>query len=127
MAQPKNSDRKADETPAATLSMVASNVPETPKETPKICTQCKGPLNTTGYPLWCQSCRNAYQREQRALANYRMDVRSFAAGAQEMREKLAAMFEQTGSAVYSAREVALIIRRTEPPKLLGVADSESST
>lgn len=81
------------------------------------CSSCKAPLDTTGLPKWCRECRNRWQRERRALENYRIDARSHAQGAREMKEMLAKMFDATGTAVYSAREVAGLIRRMDTPRL----------
>ena len=89
------------------------------------CSSCKGPLDTKGLPKWCKDCRARWQRERRALENYRIDARSHAQGAREMKEMLAKMFDATGTAVYSAREVAALIRRMDNPKLLSPSNGDS--
>ena len=89
------------------------------------CSSCKGPLDTKGLPKWCKDCRARWQRERRALENYRIDARSHAQGAREMKEMLAKMFDATGTAVYSARDVAALLRRMDNPKLLSPSNGYS--
>lgn len=87
-----------------------------------LCSRCTEPLDTTGSPTWCKSCRANYQREYKALRAEMTESRGYAAGVSAMRAYLAAQFAKLGSGGFTASEVAALIRQSQGPD----ADSRST-
>lgn len=77
--------------------------------------ECPNILDTTGYPKWCSACRNQYQKDYRALAAQMTETRGFAAGVTAMRWAVAQYFVAFGKAVFSASEVAEMVRKLPGP------------
>lgn len=96
---------------------VASHPGRTPEETPQQCTKCDQLLDTTGYPLWCKSCRAKHKREYEATKKEMQESRGYCAGMSAMREYLASKFQQYGSAgSFTGYEIAATIRQCAGPR-----------
>jgi hypothetical protein len=80
------------------------------------CSRCNGDLDTTGYPLWCKSCRAAHKREYEATKKEMQESRGFAAGQNAMRHYLAQQFDRYGSqGSFTGMEIARIILQSRGP------------
>ena len=79
------------------------------------CTKCNGPRDTTGYPKWCRKCRAANKRECEKARKDMLESKGFVEGREEMREHLAAGFEELGSSRFTGYEVAATIRGVPGP------------
>lgn len=80
------------------------------------CSKCNKELDTTGYPLWCKSCRAANKREYEATKKEMQESRGYAAGVAAMRAYLADNFARYGSAgSFNGNEIAHTIRTVPGP------------
>jgi hypothetical protein len=52
------------------------------------CGKCGDNLDTTGYPLWCKSCRAKYKREYEETKSGMVEHSAYLRGADAMRAKL---------------------------------------
>lgn len=87
-----------------------------PPDESTICSKCEGALDTTGYPLWCKSCRAKNKREYEATKKQMQETRGYAAGVSAMRAYLAAQFLKFGTAgSFSGVEISRIIEHCKGP------------
>lgn len=82
----------------------------------ELCSKCKGILDRTGSPKYCKSCWATYQREHRATAEGRAEMRGYAQGARAMKEAIIASAEGMGSGYMNGYEVADIVRGMDAPE-----------
>ncbi len=87
------------------MSTVTEPVLQAETETVKECRRCDKALDTTGYPLWCQSCRSKHRKEYNATVKDMTESRGFAAGVSAMRQLLADELRRRGPGMYSARDL----------------------
>lgn len=80
------------------------------------CSKCGKPRDTTGYPLWCLSCRAKNKREYEATKKEMSETRGYATGITAMRYYLAEQFRRYGSAgSFTGNEIAETIMRVKGP------------
>ncbi len=80
------------------------------------CSKCDKALDTTGYPLWCRSCRAANKREYENTRREMQESRGYAAGVTAMRHYLAENFRRYGTAgSFSGVEIAATIMQVRGP------------
>ena len=94
----------------------AAPMPPPTESTDKECSRCEGPLDTTGYPLWCKKCQSAYRREYQATRKQMSESRGFCAGVTAMRNFLAKQFAQYGAGSFSGTEIAALILQSKDPR-----------
>lgn len=75
------------------------------------CSKCEEPLDTTGYPKWCKSCRAKHRREYEEVRK----KLTFGEGIAAMRELMADEFDRLGSGKFSGYECADLIRQAPGP------------
>lgn len=56
----------------------------------KTCSRCEKPLDTEGYPLWCQACRTTYRRELNEMKKAMAEGKGYLAGAEAIRREMMA-------------------------------------
>lgn len=80
------------------------------------CSKCNSPLDTTGYPKWCKSCRAAHKREYEATKKEMQESRGFAAGQSAMRSYLVQQFARYGTqGAFTGYEIARMIQNCKGP------------
>lgn len=89
------------------------------------CSKCSGPLDTSGAPLWCKSCRAQYQRDYKAIREEMSESRGYASGISAMREHLSKQFERLGSGTFSGYEAAQLIRQARGPAFIDVPEDST--
>ena len=67
------------------------------QEKPEGCTKCGGPLDTSGYPLWCKKCQAKWHRQNYALKKELRESRGYAAGVSAFRDHIVKKFEAIGT------------------------------
>lgn len=84
-----------------------------------LCSRCgKNPrANPDSENPWCKECKSKYQKEYNETKAKQDAAHHFALGVNAMRERVAAIFERCGSAVFSANEVTAIIRKEPRPTM----------
>jgi gentisate 1,2-dioxygenase len=79
------------------------------------CSKCAGPLDTSGYPLWCRKCRAAHKREYETVRKDLLESKGFVAGREAMRDVLAREFDAQGSGKFTGTEAARLILNAPGP------------
>ena len=87
-------------------------------EAVKMCSRCgKNPrADADSTNPWCTKCKAEKQKEFVEQKAAQDAAHNYALGVNAMREKIAAIFDRCGSAVFMAHEVAALIRREPAPR-----------
>lgn len=89
-----------------------------PVENPDGCSKCEKPLDTSGYPKWCQACRNAYRTEYNRTRKEMSETRGFCAGVSSAKQFIAREFQtKVGGAQLTGHEAAGLVLRCNGPNL----------
>ncbi len=81
------------------------------------CSLCDAQLDTTGYPLWCKSCRTLRKRALKEAHAQMATGKGFAAGAEQMRaSQIAKLDEMASWATLEVRDVITWIREFPAPR-----------
>ena len=84
-------------------------------EAQRECSKCSGPLDTSGYPLWCGACRKTYNKEYESTRETLNAARGFRQGVEGTKTVLAGEFEQFGHSSFTGQEIGQIIRNAPGP------------
>ncbi len=79
------------------------------------CKKCDGVLDALGYPKWCLKCRAAYRSEYNKTKKEMEETRGYAAGVSAMREHLIEHFIPLGHGMFTALDVARLIKQSKGP------------